>query len=581
MALDTLVINALTNELSDKLQNGRIDKIHQPERDEILLHIRTYKENYRLVVSASPAHPRIHFTDRQKENPITPPMFCMLLRKHLSSGKIINISQVDLERIIRFDIESYNELGDLTVKYLIVELMGRNSNIILTDSSLKIIDSARHVDLTQSSVRQILPGGQYLPPPSQAKTPILSDQIKNISISFDTPGVSPDKAIMNQVSGISPLTAREIVYHALGTCSLLCGELSPEQKDKINLSLKSGFYKKYSPCMIKEYASRKILDFSAVEIHQYSSHAQVIPYESVSLLLDDFYYQRDSAERMKQKSAGLMKLLRNHEERLVKKTIIQKKTLLDASKKEQYKIKGDLITANLYRIKQGADSVNVENYYEPDCPIMKIDLRPELSASQNAQRYYKLYNKAKNAETEVNIQMKQTSADLDYIKSTISLVGNCVSESDLNAIRRELAEQGFIKRSSAPKKQKKESFPKPLHFKSSDGFDIYVGKNNTQNDYLTLKFANKQDLWFHTKKIHGSHTVIKLGQNKDVPPSSIREAAAIAAYYSQARESSNVPVDYTQIKNVRKPNGAKPGMVIYDFYNTVYVNPENPEDKRL
>ena len=578
MALDTLVINALADELSAKLQNGRIDKIHQPEHDEILLHIRTYEENYRLVVSASPAHPRIHFTDRQKENPMTPPMFCMLLRKHLSSGKIINISQTDFERIIRFDIESYNELGDLTVKYLIAELMGRNSNIILTDSSFKIIDSARHVDFTRSSVRQILPGCEYLPPPAQEKTPILSDEIKNISVSFEKAGISPDKAIMEQVSGISPLTAREIVYRALGTCSLLCGELSPVQKEKINSSLKSGFYKSISPCMIKDAATGKIMDFSAMEIRQYGLHAQVVPYGSVSLLLDDFYRQRDSAERMKQKSSGLMKLLHNHEERLLKKSIIQKKTLSDASKKEQYKIKGDLLTANLHRIEQGADSVKVENYYDPNCPVITIDLKPELTPAQNAQRYYKLYNKAKNAEKEVKVQLEQTAADMEYIKSTIALALNCKSESDLNAIRRELAEQGFIKRVSAPKKQKKESAPKPLHFVSSDGFDIYVGKNNTQNDYLTLKFANKQDLWFHTKKIHGSHTIIKLGQNKDVPDSTIREAAAIAAYYSQARESSNVPVDYTEIKNVKKPNGAKPGMVIYDFYNTVYVHPKNPEE---
>lgn len=577
MALDTLVINALTKELSAKLTDGRIDKIHQPERDEILLHIRTYEENYKLVVSASPAHPRIHFAAVQKENPMTPPMFCMLLRKHLSSGRIIKISQTDFERIICFDIESYNELGDLTVKYLIVELMGRNSNIILTDSDMRIIDAARHVDFTQSSVRQILPGCTYFPPPAQKKIPILSDDIKNVAVDFSKAGTAPEKAIMEAVSGISPLTAREIVFRALGTCSLVCGELSESQKENIVSALKSGFYKNYSPCMLIDCGDEKIIDFSAVEINQYGGKIRNISYTSVSSLLAEFYQKRDSAERMKQKSAGLVKLLHTHEERLAKKSVIQQKTLADAEKKEEYRIKGDLLTANIYRIEQGMSSVTLENYYETDSPPIKIALKPELSPSQNAQRYYKLYNKAKNAEAEVVVQMRHTAEDMEYIKSTLALVYNCKSESDLNAIRSELAEQGFLKRVSAVKKARKETISKPLHFVSADGFDIYVGKNNTQNDYLTLKFANQQDLWFHTKKIHGSHTVIKLGQDKDIPESTILEAAAIAAYYSQARESSNVPVDYTAVKNVKKPNGAKPGMVIYDFYNTVYVHPLCPE----
>jgi len=576
MALDTLVINALTDELSKKLTGGRIDKIHQPERDEILVGIRTYSESFKLVISASPAHPRIHFSAVLKENPLTPPMFCMLLRKHLSSGKILSVEQTDFERIIRFDIESYNELGDLTVKHLIVELMGRNSNIILTDSDMKIIDSARHVDFTQSSVRQILPGCAYLPPPSQEKIPVLSAEIKNVELNFSPEGITPDKAIMNSVSGISPLSAREIVHRAIGNCNLVCGELSQDEKEKISAELKSSRLTRYSPCILTN--GERIVDFSAIKIEQYGESMTCIPYDSVSSLLEDFYQKKDIAERMKQKSADLLKLLHNHEERLVKKSIIQQKTLADAAKKEQYKIKGDLLTANIYRITQGEEFTILENYYDPTCPPIKITLKPELSPAQNAQRYYKLYTKAKTAEIEVANQLKQTAEDLEYIKSTLALLKNCTSESDLNAIRTELSEQGFLKRQALGKKNKKQETSKPLHFVTKDGFDIYVGKNNTQNDYLTLKFANRQDLWFHTKQIHGSHTIIKLGKDKDVPHSTILEAAAIAAYYSQGRDSSNVPVDYTKIKNVKKTNGAKPGMVIYDFYNTVYVHPKSPEN---
>lgn len=570
MALDTLMIKVLTDELSQKLIGGRIDKIHQPERDEITLHVRTPSENLRLVISASPAYPRIHFTEVKKENPITPPMFCMLLRKHLSSGKITDIYQKDFERIICFEIESYNELGDLTVKKLTVELTGRNSNIILTDDGMKILDSARHVDFTQSSIRQILPGCMYTPPPPQDKIPILSEEIRNASPDFSAAGTTAEKALMNAVSGISPLTAREIVFRAVGACGLLCGELSEEQKKKITETLRRGL--SFAPCMLIEPSGR-ISDFSATDIGQYGNARKIVPYSSVSMLLEDFYKKRDSMERMKQKSADLIKLLHTHEERLARKLNIQKKTLDDAAKKDKYKIKGDLLTANIYRIQQGEKSVTVENYYEPDCPEVEIALKPELSPSENTQRYYKLYNKAKNAEVEVSLQLKQTLEDLDYIRSTLALTANSARESDLNAIRTELSEQGFLKRASVSKKTK-QTAQKPLHFKSTDGFDIYVGRNNTQNDYLTLKFANKQDLWFHTKQIHGSHTIIKLGTDKNVPPSTIFEAAELAAYYSQARESSNVPVDYTEVKNVKKPNGAKPGMVIYEGYNTVYVHPK-------
>ena len=302
--------------------------------------------------------------------------------------------------------------------------------------------------------------------------------------------------------------------------------------------------------------------------------AEIIPYESISLLLDDFYTMRDMHERMHQKSADLIKLLNNNIERITKKLNILRKTLSDAENKEKYKVAGDLLTANLYMLADGMKSAEVTDYYAEGMPAVTIALDPQLSPSQNAQRYYKKYNKAKTAEIEAARQLETAQADLYYLESTLTALGNAETEADLNSIRAELAEQGYMKRRTS-QKQQKQTRPQPLHFVSPDGFDVYVGKNNTQNDYLTLKIANSSDIWFHTKNIHGSHTVIKLGINKDVPDSTILFAAQLAAYYSKARESSQVPVDYTQIKNVKKPNGAKPGMVIYDCYNTLYVTPHD------
>lgn len=576
MAFDTICVKKTVEELSSCLLGGRIDKIHQPEKDELLVLIRTQNGNFKLVLSASANNARVHFTDTSKENPKTPPMFCMLLRKHLSGGKITKISQPDSERIIEMDIESYNELGDLTTKHLITEIMGRNSNIVLCTDDYRIIDSAKHIDFTLSSVRQILPGCNYEYPPLQDKIAILSDAVKDVRLDFSPEGIPAEKVIMSKISGISPVTAREIVYDATGKTGLLCGELSDSEKQSIYDGL-IDFAENitFEPCIIFDDHDRPI-DFSATKICQYGNNFNVKYFDTMSEVVSRFYFERDQKERMKQKSADLIKLLGNNIERCSKKLVIQKKTLEDAENKERYKIFGELLTANLYRISDGQKSVTVENYYEESCPEVEIELLPTLSAPQNAQRYFKLYSKLKNAEIEVKKQMSATLSDIEYLESTLSAVENSLSESDLNAIRTELSEEGYIKSTKKGKKDTKNQ-SKPMHFISSDGFDIFVGKNNTQNDMLTLKFANSGDIWFHTKKIHGSHTIIKLGLDKDVPDTTMMEAAQLAAYYSKARESSQVPVDYTQVKNVKKPNGAKPGMVIYDNYNTVYVTPKNME----
>lgn len=575
MALDAVAVKALVAELQC-LVGGRVDKVHQPERDEIAIGVRTYDESFRLLISASPAHPRIHLSTHSKSNPKTAPLFCMLLRKHLASGRITAITQVEFERIVKVSVESYDELGDYTEKSLYVEIMGRHSNVILVNNEGRIIDSIKRIDESMSSVREILPGGVYELPPIQSKTALADWETENDLEFLGTQKV--DKAIISQIAGISPLTAREMVYNVFGTTDVLSDAVNTNRYAMLKLEinkLKSRTENNdFEPCMIEDTQTGKLVEFSAIPIEQYETLAKVVKYESMSELVDEFYYKRDVNERMRQKTADLVKLLNNHRERIAKKMAILRSTLSDAEKMDTYREYGDLITANIYRIQEGHKSVELENYFDENMKTVKITLDPSLSPSQNAQKYYKKYNKSKTALKEAQKQLEQSAEELEYIESTLAMVETADRLEDISVIRRELANEGYIKRSTNAQKKQKAEQSKPMHFVSSDGFDIYVGRNNTQNDYLTLKLANSSDLWFHTKDIHGSHTVIKLGLDKDVPKQTILEAAALAAYYSKARESSQVPVDYTTIKNVKKPNGAKPGMVIYEHYNTVYIKPE-------
>lgn len=584
MALDSIAVSALVSELAASLIDGRIDKIHQPERDELTISVRSFSDSFKLVISASPSNARVHFTNESKENPKTAPLFCMLLRKHIQGGKIVGISQPDFERIIDISVQTRNDLGDIVLRHLIVELTGRNSNIILTDENRKIIDAARHIDLTQSSVRQILPGFEYSPPPRQNKIAFLDTNCE-LSLRLDDVTQSVYSALMSQISGISPLFAREVVFAATGRTDTMSATITAEQTEKL-LSVLRQYRTKavsgdFSPVLITEKETDRIIDFSPFNISQYGNACFITPYDCVSDAINGFYRTRASKERLKQRSSDLLRVINSNLERLSKKLVIQQKTLKDAENKDKYRRFGDLITSSIYMIKQGMEEISVPDYFEPSSPIVNIPLSPMLTPSENAQKYYKKYTKAKNAETEVKIQLQNTLAEQEYLESTLAFAANCSTLSDINAIRAELSEQGYIKSGKHSKKKQKESASLPYHFVSSDGFDIYVGKNNLQNDILTLKFANSGDMWFHTKKIHGSHTVIKLGLDKDIPKRTLTEAAQLAAYYSKARESGQVPVDYTQIKNVKKPGGAKPGMVIYDCYNTIYTTPKSPQELNL
>ena len=457
MALDTITIKCLTEELAKAITGARIEKVYQPEKDEIILNIKSQNGAYRLVISANASQPRIHFTDMQKENPQKAPMFCMLLRKHIQGGKIASVLQIEYERIIRIDIDSYDELGDLTRKYLYCEIMGRHSNIILTKENHIVIDSIKHIDFSLSSVRQILPGLTYITPPAQNKTPVLSKYVPSSAFDFSDVGLRSDKIIMNTISGISPLAAREAVFCVCSTIPL-CGELSRKQKDKVITEVLNISDREIKPCIICEKSSGKIIDFSPFDIFQYGDTVKKTYYQTVNEMLDEFYKGRDLNERMKQKSSDLVHLLRTNIERISKKIAILQKTLKDASKRDEYKLFGDLITANIYKIKQGDASVSVVNYYDASGKEITIDLNKTLSPSANAQRYYKLYQKSKTAEIEAAKQLEQALSDLDYLESTLVLTQNSQTERDLNEIRSELSQQGYIKIKAGAKKQKNPTY---------------------------------------------------------------------------------------------------------------------------
>ncbi len=576
MALDGIAVRALTKQFYTQLLFAKVDKIYQPERDEITISFRSPKGARKLVLSANSSNPRAHFTQSSKKNPMDAPMFCMLLRKHLSSGRLIDVRQSGLERCIDFCIESYTELGDLTVKHLIIEIMGKHSNIILTDNDGKILDSIKHIDISVSSIRQILPGMKYIIPPSQDKINPLECNCEDIKRVIDTADtqIRADKLILQSFEGISPLVSREICYRAFGSVDAVVSELCEDMKKRLCDSVFTFFddikNDRYSPCVIYDISSKSPRDFCAFEIKQYESMARLQSASSISEAVEAYYYTRDTEERKKQKSAALTKLISNNIERCAKKIVVLNKTLASALERDTHKLYADLITANLYRIKDGDKFVLVQNFYSPENEDITIPLDISFTPQQNAQRYYKKYNKAKVAQEQAQKQLEIANEELVYLESVAQNISLASDEDELSSIKHELAEQGYINIKSRDKKKGYKS-AKPMHFISSDGFDIYVGKNNVQNDYVTLRLANSNDLWFHTKNFAGSHTIIKLGIDKNIPDRTILEAASLAAFYSSAKNSPKVEVDYTQIKNVKKPSGAKPGMVIYEHYKTLYV----------
>ncbi|SDZ16871.1 Predicted component of the ribosome quality control (RQC) complex, YloA/Tae2 family, contains fibronectin-binding (FbpA) and DUF814 domains [Proteiniborus ethanoligenes] len=580
MSFDGVVVKSVVFELYNLLNNGRIEKVHQPEKDELILSIRSNNANYKLLISASSSNPRVYVTEEAKSNPMTPPMFCMLLRKHIQGGKIIDIYQSSMDRVLYFDIQSLDELGILATKTLIVEIMGKHSNIILIDKySGKIIDSIKRVPASLSSIRQVLPGLQYIEPPLQDKL-LPNDITKDIFIKLiknSERGMAVYKVLYSNIIGLSPLLAREICHRANLDGSFIVSQLDTNMIEDLYASFNNLYVSIYnnifSPTIVKNKEGHEIIAFSTVDILQYGDLPKV-HYKSINQLLENYYMTRDKLDRSKHKASDLRKSVSIKLDRALNKLAKQKEELLEAEKRETFKIFGDLLTANLHKIAKKQSEITLENYYTEELEKVSITLDPRLSPIQNAQKYYKKYNKLKNAYDLVSQQIVNTQEEVDYLENVLMSLENCTELREIEEIREELVSEGYVKRSSIKGKRKeKVDSSVPHHFISSDGYDIFIGKNNKQNDYLTLKLANKDDIWMHTKNIPGSHVIIKKKDNL-VPQNTIVEAAKLAAYHSKAKLSSNVPVDYTERKNVKKPSGSKPGMVIYDFYNTVYVTPE-------
>jgi len=584
LPFDGVVTKCIVAELKETILDSRIEKIFQPENDEIVLNIRAKGQNLKLVLSANSSYPRIHFTEVVKENPAVPPVFCMLLRKHLSGAKITGVEFSDYERIVTLLVESINELGDISIKKLIIEIMGRHSNIILVNSDNKIIDSIKHVDSETSSVREVMPARPYILPPFQDKTsPEALDVDILFNITEEYSNISVEKYLLNKVKGFSPLLCREICYRAGIAERTPMSALSIHDCERLKNAMRELISKitcnNFSPCLIFEDSSfEKPIDFHCIEITQYKN----IKYESsVSRVLDIFYSKKDLSERVRQKKSNLIKVLNTNIDRCNKKLALQQEKLREVSDRERLRLYGELITANIYNIQKNSKSARLLNYYSEENEYIEVPLEENLSPQENAQRYFKKYAKAKSAYKYTSEQLKETLSELEYLEGVLLQLENSDSVQEIEEIKEELIEQGYVSsRKKASQKKKTDKASVPMHFKSSEGTDIYVGKNNRQNDLLTMKQASSGDIWLHARNIPGSHVIIRKVQ-KNISENTLLEAAILAAYYSKAKMSSTVPVDYTEVRNVKKPPGAKPGMVIYENFKTIIVTPDESVVRKL
>ncbi len=553
MALDGIYLHLLKNEISDRVTGYRVDKIYQPSKDEILFTFRTRTGTEKLLLSAKADCARIQFTSAHIENPKKPPMLTMLLRKLLCGGVLKEIRQDGFERILTLVFDCRNDLGDPVVYNVIIEIMGRYSNIIITDENDKIIECIKRIDALKSSVRQILPGLKYTLPPAQHKKNILTDDVSDIENAMSASHCQKrSKAAQEVLQGISPIVAREIEY----------GKTLTELKNDIQHPI---------PTVVMLDGPK---DFTFFEPKQYDGMCQLKTFDDFSSLIDYFYYVQVRHDRIKQRSNDLFKHLTTLRERAVRKAINRQNELEECKDKDKFRIYGDIITANAYALKKGSFFYDLQNFYDNNAEI-RIPADPTLSPSQNAQKYYKEYRKKQVAESKLNDFIAEAEDEAAYLESVIDSLSRAESDSEITAIRTELYESGFLsKRGTKNNKQKKLPAKKYI---SSEGFTIYVGRNNVQNDQLTLKTAKNYDLWFHVKDAAGSHVIVTAVKDKPFTDTLIRQAAMLAAHNSKAAGSSNVAVDYTIVKNVHKPNGAKPGMVIYDNYNTEYVTPNEEE----
>ena len=579
MALDAICLQAILEELRPKLLGLRVDKVQQPSRDQLILLLR----GNRLLLNAGANAPRIQLTELVRENPAEPPMFCMLLRKRMTGGRLAAIRQPGLERALYLDFDCVNELGDIVRLTLAVEIMGRHSNIILVENG-QVVDAIKRVDWDMSSVRPVLPGLPYSPPPAAPGRLDLSQEEPAAFVTAVEKGKDDplSKALLAVSHGLSPLLCREMAHLATRGQDTRAASLTAEDKQRLAFHLArlkaavlGGENRKPYLLLHPDGAP---LDFSFIPITQYGLSAVGREMASFSALLDAFYAQKDGVERMKQRSHDLLRVLTNAYERTSRKLAHQRQELEQSENREERRIFGDLINANLYAIEKGAPFADLVNYYDPDCATLRVPLDPALSAAQNAQKYYKEYRKAQTAERILAEQIARGEEELRYIDTVFDALSRASTVREIGELRQELAAGGYLRLQKS--RQKPPAPLGPMEFCSDDGFTILVGRNNVQNDRLTLKTARGGDIWFHTKNIPGSHVVV-LTQGETPPDRTLEQAAILAAFHSRAAGSVQVPVDYTAVRHVRKPAGAKPGMVIYDANQTAYVTPDESLVERL
>ena len=568
MAFDAFLMKTVLDELRQTAAGARVEKIHQPSRDTVILHLRCQNSREKLLLAANPASPRLHLTQTSPENPDQPPMFCMLLRKHLSGARLAEIRQPPMERMARFIFDCTDEMGYPVQKQLVAELMGKTCNLYLLDGEGRILDCLRRVGLDESSHRAALPGLLYQPPEPVTKLDPVNLAEADYVAMLERPGADElSQRLMDELGGLSPLVCREAALFAAGDTQARLTGCDTAGVGKGLFAFFSQYLQNPIPCYMtdREGTPRQ---FAFCRLEQYGGYRQA---DSFGSLLDMFYAVRDQKDSMRQKSQSLRKTVSNLCQRLRRKMAIQEKELEATYDRERLRQLGDIVTANIHRIQKGQTILQGEDFYDPDMKVVEIPLSPILSPQQNAGKFYKDYTRMKNAEKELTRQLELGEQELQYLESVLEELDRASTDAELEEIRQELSEGGYV-RGDTGKKRMKQKKTQPMRFESTDGYPIYVGRNNRQNDELTFKLARKDDIWLHAQKVHGSHVIISCGGTTP-PDDTVTQAAQLAAFYSEHKGGQNLPVDVTPVKQVKKAPGSKPGMVIYHSYKTVIVNP--------
>ena len=575
MPMDGLTIGFAAREMHQALLGGRVDKVTQPEKDTVILLIRAGSTNYKLLLCASPNNARCHFTQQTFSNPLEPPMFCMLLRKQLLGGRVMGIRQISGDRVVHFDFDVVDELGDHVLRRLILEVMGRHSNLMLVDGEGKILEAARHVSMDMSRVRQVQPGLPYLPPPAQDKIAPEDVTAENLHAKLIFQGDVPlHKALAASVSGLSNPTAKELAFRVLPAGADRSDDLMQISQRLADFLV--SLPQKADPRVLVDDMGDPADVFAFPYLSRHLDFQQ--PCQTISAAMERYFGARDQQDRMNQKSASMVKLLKGQIERCEKKLAQQEEELQNAARMEEYRLMGELLNANLWQLHKGMPQAELPNFYDPDGGTMVIPMDVQLTPAQNAQRYFKRYQKARSAREMAAQQREKTLAELDYLEGQLLDVGKCVGESELEEIRQELMRTGYIRKSLARKQQRALPKSKPYHYRSSDGIDIFVGKNAAQNDRLTTS-ARPDETWLHAKDMPGSHVIIR--KEGAIPDQTLLEAAILAAWYSKGQRSSSVPIDYTLRRYVKKPGGAAPGMVIYTNQRTLFMTVTEADVRKI